>query len=246
MTKHTYFISDLHLQASEPHITGLFEQFLRDYAADADAIYILGDLFEAWLGDDDLNEFNASILKKIRQCVDSGTPVFVMPGNRDFLMGQQFAELTGSTLLKDPTVIKLYDQSILLMHGDTLCTNDKLHQYYRAVVQNPIVKRLSMLLLPLSIRRRLGKGLRKMSKRHISRTSPPNMDVINNSVIAKFKAHPAEILIHGHTHRPLIETLYLNQQARTRYVLSAWHDEGSTLRISLGGKSLIAHYIIIK
>jgi len=232
MTQHTYFISDLHLQASEPKITALFEQFLRDYSADADAIYILGDLFEAWLGDDDLNEFNTSILKKIRQCVDNGTPVFVMPGNRDFLMGQKFAEITGSTVLKDPTVIKLYDQSILLMHGDTLCTNDKLHQIYRAVVQNPAVKRLCMLLLPLSIRRRLGKGLRNMSKRHISRTSAPNMDVINNSVIAKFQAHPATILIHGHTHRPLIETLYLNKQPRTRYVLSAWHDEGSALRIS--------------
>ena len=232
MIKPTYFISDLHLQASEPKITALFEYFLQDFAADADAIYILGDLFEAWLGDDDLNEFNTHILKKIRQCVDNGTSVFVMPGNRDFLMGQQFAEITGCTVLKDPTVIQLYNQSILLMHGDTLCTNDKLHQIYRAVVQNPLVKRLSMLLLPLSIRRRLGKGLRNMSKRHISRTSAPNMDVINNSVIAKFQALPATNLIHGHTHRPLIETLYLNEQPRTRYVLGAWHDEGSTLRFT--------------
>lgn len=232
MSKYTYFISDLHLQASAAQITHLFDQFLHEHASNADAIYILGDLFEAWLGDDDLDDFNHSIIKKIRHCVDNGTPVFFMPGNRDFLIGQRFAQLTGCTLLADPTVITLYHNNILLMHGDTLCTNDKLHQLYRCVVQNSVVKRLCLLLMPLSIRRRVAKYLRKMSKKHISKQSAPNMDVINQSVIAQFQQHPASMLIHGHTHRPMIETLFDNHQALTRYVLSAWHDYGSALRIS--------------
>ncbi|MDQ2995235.1 MAG: UDP-2,3-diacylglucosamine diphosphatase, partial [Pseudomonadota bacterium] len=210
----------------------LFDRFLNTDAPTADAVYILGDLFEAWIGDDDLNDFNLSIITKIRRCVDNGTPVFVMPGNRDFLMGDRFATLTGCTLLSDPYILKLYDKNILLMHGDTLCTHDKLHQYYRRVVQNPFIKRLSMILLPLTIRKRLGKGLRKLSKRHISRQSANTLDVINSSVLKKFQEFPAEILIHGHTHRPMIETTYIDLQPRIRYVLSAWHDSGTAIRIN--------------
>lgn len=236
MKRFTLFISDLHLQQIDEQITALFDTFLRDYAPKADAVYILGDLFEAWLGDDDLNDFNMSIINKIRQLVDSGIPVFVMPGNRDFLLGNRFAKLTSSTLLTDPTVINLYNKPILLMHGDTLCTHDRLHQNYRRIVQNPTIKRLSMVLLPLCIRRRIGGWLRKQSKRHTSRQTAPNMDVINASVIRQFQNHPAPILLHGHTHRPLIETLYINDQPHSRYVLGAWHERGSAICIDVDHK----------
>lgn len=238
MTPHTLFISDLHLQASEPHITALFEAFLKQHAPHAEAVYMLGDLFEVWIGDDEDSEFSLKIRTLLLDCVKHGTPVFILPGNRDFLLGPLFAKETGCTILRDPTTLSLYDQNIVLLHGDTLCTHDRLHQFYRRVVQNRFFNSILTRLLPLSARRKVGQLLRKLSKRHTQRQTPINMDVINSSVSTQFKQSGASTMIHGHTHRPMIETTYLDQRPCTRYVLGSWHEKGNVLNLSKDGIKL--------
>jgi UDP-2,3-diacylglucosamine hydrolase len=231
MTTHTLFISDLHLQATEPYIVTLFAQFLKEHATQAEALYILGDLFEVWPGDDEDSEFSQNIRGLLKDCVNSGTPVYILPGNRDFLLGPRFAKDTGCTILRDPTVIQLYGQSILLLHGDTLCTHDRLHQYYRRIIQNPTFNRIATHILPLSVRHKIGQFLRKLSKRHTKRQRPIYMDVINESVAQQFQQSGAPMMIHGHTHRPMIETTYLNQRPSIRYVLGSWHEKGNALSV---------------
>lgn len=235
MTPHTLFISDLHLQASEPHITALFEAFLEQHAPHADAVYILGDLFEVWIGDDEDSEFSLKIRALLRNCVNQGTPVFILPGNRDFLLGSLFAKETGCTLLHDPTTLQLYEQNMVLLHGDILCTHDRLHQYYRRIVQNRVFNSILTRFLPLSARRKIGQLLRKLSKRHTQRQMPINMDVINSSVSAQFQQSGAATMIHGHTHRPMIETTYLDNRPCTRFVLGSWHEKGNILSVSREG-----------
>ncbi len=231
MTSHTLFISDLHLQASEPSITSLFETFLKKYVPQADALYILGDLFEVWVGDDEDSTFSQHIRALLLEYVAQGTPIFILPGNRDFLLGRRFAKETGCTILRDPTTIALYDQSILLLHGDTLCTHDRLHQFYRSIVQNRVFNYIASRIIPLSVRRKLGQLLRKLSKHHTQRQSPINMDVINASVTAMFEKANVSTMIHGHTHRPMVETTYLNDRPCSRYVLGSWHEKGSALSV---------------
>lgn len=235
MTTHTLFISDLHLQESEPHIVALFAQFLKQHAPQAEALYILGDFFEVWLGDDDNTPFSLKIRAMLKDCVAQGTPVYMMPGNRDFLLGPRFAKDTGCTILRDPTTIQLYGQSILLLHGDTLCTHDRLHQYYRRIIQHPIINRLGTHILPLSLRQKIGQGLRKLSKRRTQNLAPNTMDVIKESVAQQFQKSDTSIMIHGHTHRQKTETTTRGNQIYTRHVLGSWHERGSALIISNNG-----------
>ncbi|MBX9586498.1 MAG: UDP-2,3-diacylglucosamine diphosphatase [Gammaproteobacteria bacterium] len=235
MKPQTLFISDLHLQETEPHIVTLFEQFLNQYAPQAETLYILGDLFEVWPGDDENTPFAQKIKTLIKTCVSNGTPVKILPGNRDFLLGPRFAQETGCTVLKDPTVIQLYNEAILLLHGDTLCTQDRLHQIYRSIVQNPLFNRFATTVLPLSFRKKMGGLLRKFSKKHTKKLNPTAMDVIKESVSLAFKNHNTRIMIHGHTHRQKTDVTNENNKIFTRYVLNAWHETGSALSIDANG-----------
>lgn len=232
---HTLFISDLHLQESEPRIVALFSEFLKQHAPEAEALYILGDFFEAWPGDDENTPFSQKIRALLKDCVNQGTPVYMMPGNRDFLLGPRFAKDTGCTILRDPSVIQLYGQPILLLHGDTLCTQDKLHQYYRRFIQNPLLNRIGTKILPLSVRHKIGRLLRKISKKRTQNLNATIMDVIPETVSKAFKNSGARIMIHGHTHTQKIENSQTENQSYTRYVLGSWHEKGCALKIEQTG-----------
>lgn len=226
---HTLFISDLHLEEEKPLITSCFFNFMKYQAPKADAIYILGDFFEAWIGDDNQSVFNRQIIEALRKLIEKGPPIYFMRGNRDFLIGKKFAAAANTILLKDPTVILLYDKSILLMHGDSLCTLDHKHQIYRRNVTKPWIEKL-MLSLPLSLRRKLAKGIRKKSRNHSRYLSFEAQDVTNEEVKRVIQRYNVELLIHGHTHRPAIHNLTVDQKPVQRIVLGAWHKSGSVLR----------------
>lgn len=221
----TLFISDLHLQADEPQIAEIFLRFLETEARQARELYILGDLFEAWIGDDDLSPFNRKIIQALRQATESGLPIYFMRGNRDFLIGKRFAKQTGVKLLNDPTVIDLYGVPTLLMHGDSLCTLDEKHQKWRQATLNPTYQKLALLLLPLAVRRKIGRWLRKKSGMHQKNLAESITDVNPETVIQVMQTYQATQLIHGHTHRPAIHSLPAGQ----RIVLGAWHAAGNAL-----------------
>lgn len=221
----TLFISDLHLEADQPRIPSLFLQFLNERAREIDALYILGDLFEAWIGDDDQSAFNLQIIQALKAVTQVGIPVYFMRGNRDFLVGHRFASQAGVTLLKDPTVIDLYGIRTLLMHGDSLCTLDKKHQRVRRFTSNRFCCWLGTRLLSLSLRRRLGGLWRKKSQQHHQYLEDNVMDVHPDAVTRTMRAYHATRLIHGHTHRPGIHAVAQGE----RIVLGAWHDTGNVL-----------------
>ena len=229
MKPHTLFISDLHLEEETPSITTRFFHFMEDQAPKADAIYILGDFFEAWIGDDNQSVFNRQIVEALRTLTEKGPSIYFMRGNRDFLVSKKFATAANIILLEDPTVISLYDKSILLMHGDSLCTLDRKHQIYRRNVAKPWVEKL-MLSLPLLLRRKLAKGLRKKSHNHNRYLSFEIQDVTPDEVKRVMQRHNVELLIHGHTHRPAIHDLTVDQKPVQRIVLGAWYKNGSVLR----------------
>lgn len=226
--KATLFISDLHLQPDEPGITALFHTFLQDPALEAEAIYILGDLFETWIGDDDLNLYNCDIMQALKKVTQAGVKIFFMHGNRDFLIGKKFSEATGVQLLPEPFIINLYGQPTLLLHGDSLCTQDPLHQRWRKMTRHRIFQHLST-YLPLSWRRKIGQWLRNQSRRHLKQLSDERMDVNEQEVIRQMQIHQVNRIIHGHTHRQAIHHLSCNHQPAQRIVLSAWHETGSAL-----------------
>jgi UDP-2,3-diacylglucosamine hydrolase len=219
-----FFISDLHLCEAEPQITRIFLNFLQHQARQAEALYILGDLFEAWVGDDDLSPFNLAIIQALRETTDSGLPVYFMRGNRDFLIGKIFAQKTGVRLLADTAVIDLYGVSTLLLHGDSLCTLDKKHQRTRLITLNPLCQWLA-LRLPLSWRKRIGAWMRGKSRQHHRHIADYIMDVDPQTVTGIMQSHGTPRLIHGHTHRPAIHPLPDGE----RIVLGAWHESGSVL-----------------
>lgn len=227
--KHTLFISDLHLQASQPDLVDIFRRFMQSQAIDAEAIYILGDLFEMWVGDDDHTEFNRSIQLIFKTFTSTtGIPVYLMHGNRDFLLGQDFARNTGCEFIADPTVIQLYGKSILLKHGDDLCTDDKGHARFRGATRHPIIQKI-FLSLPLFFRRYLARKIRQISEKNNQNKSMAIMDVNADAVERVMQAMQVTLFIHGHTHRPAIHTLQVSGQAAQRIVLAAWHGEGSAL-----------------
>lgn len=224
----TLFISDLHLQAGQPQLTKLFLNFLKTQANRADTLYILGDFFEFWVGDDDADDFNKEIKSNLKWLSQQGVQVFFMPGNRDFLVGKHFAQETGCKLLLDPTVIDLYGTPTLLMHGDSLCTQDIKHQQFRRVSQHKITKKL-FLMIPLSIRKFIANKIRNASKKNTYHLTAVQMDVWPETVAQVMLQHNVKQLIHGHTHRPGIHHFSLTQQNATRIVLGAWHDVGNAL-----------------
>jgi len=228
MSNYTIFISDLHLEPARPDITELFFAFLKNQAAHADALYILGDFFEVWIGDDDVSEFNKSIKQALKNLSDQGIPVFFMRGNRDFLIGKKFAQETGCQLIPDPTLINLYGKPTLLTHGDALCTLDIKHLQFRKYAHNPNYYRF-FLMLPLWLRTWIARKIRNKSQRHTRTISYEVMDVTDSEVIRIMELYQTQQLIHGHTHKPAIHPISVNSHPASRIVLGSWHEHGNAL-----------------
>ncbi|HJW46010.1 MAG TPA: UDP-2,3-diacylglucosamine diphosphatase [Lysobacter sp.] len=240
----TLFISDLHLDAERPQVTELFGHFLREEARNADALYVLGDLFEAWVGDDDPSETGAYVARELRAVRDAGVPVYFIRGNRDFLLGDAYARAAGMAILPDPAVVVLYGQPTLLMHGDTLCTGDVAYQQFRAQVRNPAWQQ-QFLSQPLAARLAFAQQARAASKEHQAGLQDQGAmetitDVSPETVATSLTRFGIRRLIHGHTHRPAIHDLDVDGHAHQRIVLGDWYDQGSVLRVSSGGVQLEA------
>lgn len=236
----TLLISDLHLDDSRPHITSLFEQFLAgDDVRRADALYILGDLVEAWVGDDDDAELPQRIARATRTVRNAGVPVYFMAGNRDFLLGEAFAERAGFTLLEDGVVHDFYGTPTLLMHGDVLCTDDVAYQAVRRSVRTPEWQ-AQVLAMPLEARRALAAKARAESRAHTSSTQETIMDVNADAVSQTMRHAGVTHLIHGHTHRPAIHHFQLDGQTAERIVLGDWYEQGSVLAVSAESSDLRA------
>jgi len=235
----TLFISDLHLEADRPEIGEQFLDFLDQEAADADALYILGDFFEYWVGDDDPDEYYASIKRSLRAFTDSGVSVFFMHGNRDFMIGEQFAAETGVTILPDPYPTELYGKSVLLSHGDALCTDDAEYQQMRAMTRNPEWQAM-MLEKPLEERIAIAKQARAQSQERNKTLSESIMDVNPDAVRQIIAEYDVEILLHGHTHRPAIHGVDVDDRFAKRIVLGDWYDQGSVVRWDEDGLELSA------
>jgi UDP-2,3-diacylglucosamine hydrolase len=231
------FVSDLHLDPARPAATACFLRFLEGAARDGDGLYILGDLFEAWLGDDAADDHAATVLVALRRYADTGRHLGFLRGNRDFLVGAGFAAATGAVLLADESVVPVAGERTLLMHGDTLCTDDLAYQRFRTVVRRPGVAR-AFLALPASARRRLAGWLRARSSAANATKPAAIMDVNPAAVAACMARHGVGLLIHGHTHRPAIHRPASGQAGGTRIVLGAWHEAGSVLRFGTAGPEL--------
>lgn len=250
----TYFISDLHLSAERPETTKLFLKFLQQQAILADALYIMGDFFEAWIGEDIADSHDLTILNALQRYQQTTQkPFYFMPGNRDFLINERLIMKFGGIFLKDPTMIQLYGKPVLLMHGDSLCTDDKPYQYYRRFVQHPLIQK-AFLLLPAFLRRRIANALRKKTfSKHKTRDKTPNYWDVSEKSVAKrvFDAfreyegqkgqgqgeggrreYDARILIHGHTHKPGIHNTLLNDIPVKRVVLGDWDRDATILAFS--------------
>jgi UDP-2,3-diacylglucosamine hydrolase len=217
----TLFISDLHLEESRPDITGAFLRFLETRAMGVERLYILGDFFEAWIGDDERTPLQEQVAAALRDVRDSGTEIFLMHGNRDFLIGQDYCERAGATLLGDPTVIDLYGTPALLMHGDSLCTADVEYQKFRASMRNPQMQKM-LLARPLADRQQMARQLRQMSMAKNQGKAEDIMDVTPEEVVKELEHHGVQLMIHGHTHRPAIHELEANGEQARRIVLGDW------------------------
>jgi len=235
----TLFIADLHLQTEEPAITAGFLRFFRGEAKSAAALYILGDLFEAWIGDDDPQPLHAEIAAALNQLHQQGVPCFFIHGNRDFLLGRRFARDSLMTLLPEKKVLELYGRRVLILHGDTLCTDDVAYQNFRKKVHNPLIQKL-FLMLPLKWRLAIAARMRANSKASNQGKSLDIMDVNPQAVISEMQTSGVEWMIHGHTHRPAIHEVALQNKTGHRVVLGAWHEEGSMVKGTADNVELIS------
>ncbi len=234
----TLFIADLHLDDERPEITALFERYLAsEEARQADAVYILGDLVEAWIGDDDDAELPGRIARATSALRAAGVPVYFMVGNRDFMLGKSFADRAGMTLLDDGTVHDLYGTPTLLMHGDLLCTDDVAYQAVRRQVRTPEWQ-AQIMTMPLEARRAFAARARSDSKAHTRSTDETIMDVNQGAVEETMRAAGVKRLIHGHTHRPAIHDFPIDNVAAQRIVLGDWYEHGSVLRVTPAGVEL--------
>jgi UDP-2,3-diacylglucosamine hydrolase len=219
----TLFISDLHLHAAEPAAVQAFYDFLNERALGAKALYILGDFFDAWIGDDDDEPLGHEVAAKLRELANNGVDIYLMPGNRDFVLGDVFAARAGATMLTDPTVIDLYGQTTVLLHGDSLCTRDQAYMALRAQLRSPEWQ-AQALAQPLQVRRAMAEQLRAKSKTMNSSKPEDIMDVTPEAVIELLRENNASLMIHGHTHRPERHPLTVDKQPAERIVLGDWHD----------------------
>ena len=233
------FVSDLHLSEERAEANERFFSFIEDAASRAAALYILGDLFEYWIGDDDLAEpFPAVIAGFLRRLSSSGVPVHLMHGNRDFLITQTFARAAGASLLADPAILDAGGMKTLLMHGDTLCTDDADYQDWRRTARSEQWQR-DFLAKPLTARRAHILDLREKSKRAIRAKPAAIMDVNAAAVRKAFQAHRVTRLVHGHTHRPGHHVLEVDGRRCERWVLPDWYGPGGYLEIGIGEPRLV-------
>ncbi|MDD1507366.1 UDP-2,3-diacylglucosamine diphosphatase [Pseudomonas sp. CNPSo 3701] len=227
-------ISDLHLEEERPDITRAFLHFLDTRARQAEALYILGDFFEVWIGDDAMTPFQRGIAEALRRLSDSGTRVYLMHGNRDFLLGKAFCREAGCTLLGDPHMVTLDGEKVLLMHGDSLCTLDVGYQKMRRLLRNP----LSLFILrnlPLTTRHKLARKLRSESRSQTRMKASDIVDVTPEEVQRVMAQYGVQTLIHGHTHRPAVHELQVDGQPARRIVLGDWDKQGWALQIDENG-----------
>src|SRR5450830_471036 len=231
------FISDLHLCHTRPAITALFVEFLQYAAINATSLYILGDLFEYWAGDDDIDDTHHQQVIDAIKLLAGKTPVYFIHGNRDFLIGDSFANAANITLLADPTMLEAYGKRLLISHGDALCTDDLAYQTFRIQVRNPEWQQ-QFLAQPLSSRKSQIEALRMRSETEKSQKSKAIMDVNEGAVKALFKAYDyPDVLIHGHTHRPAKHLLEIDGRNCERWVLGDWYEQGSCLKLDDSGCS---------
>ena len=233
----TLFISDLHLEAARPEIGEQFLAFLAGPAREAEALYILGDLFEAWIGDDDPSPYYADMKQAIREVSDAGVPVYFMHGNRDFMIGERFAEEAGVTLLPDPCPVELYGEKVLLSHGDYLCTDDVEYQKVRAMTRNP---EWQAMMMSKSIEERIAvaRQARDQSMARNASLAEEIMDVNDDAVEEAIREHGVDILLHGHTHRPAVHPLHVDERPVHRIVLGDWYEQGSMVEWDEDGPRL--------
>ena len=227
----TYFIADLHLAPDRPDISNCFINFLNTDAKQAQVLYILGDLFESWIGDDDDTPFTASIAAALLQLSQQGTEIFYIHGNRDFLLGKKYAKKSGMRLLTEIELIDLYGQPTVIMHGDTLCTRDIAYQAFRRKSRSWWWQAL-IKCLPLSVRRKKAADYRQQSAAATATKAQDIMDVTPEEVESCLAQHHSLLLIHGHTHRPKVHQLTVNGQDATRIVLGDWYQQGAWLKVT--------------
>jgi UDP-2,3-diacylglucosamine hydrolase len=235
----TLFISDLHLHANRPAATDAFIGFLENDARGADALYILGDLYEIWFGDDQADAHDRRVTAALAEFTRTGVPCFFLRGNRDYMIGTEWAADAGVTLLPGPTLIYVGGESVLVSHGDELCTDDVSYQRYRNYAQNPAVQRRAM-LLPAFLRHWIGNRIRNRSianAKH-NRKRPEITDVNEQAVMHALRSYAVLNLLHGHTHRPAIHELDLDGESARRIVLGDWYEQASILSWDESGPQL--------
>lgn len=225
----TLFISDLHLDVTRPDILKLFQSFLKDISPDRhDALYVLGDLFELWIGDDHSDPASDAVIGALEACNRRGTPVFLLRGNRDFLLGEGFANASGCQILDDPVVVSVQNTDTLLTHGDSLCTGDADYQAFRDMVRDPAWQN-NFLARPIEDRRTIASHMRNLSLEEVRKKPPHIMDVNETTVTDLLRDKGVQNMIHGHTHRPGVHEFTLDGQIARRYVLGDWYNSGSVL-----------------
>lgn len=234
----TLFIADLHLSNEEPAITAGFLHFLQHQAVHAEALYILGDLFEAWIGDDDPNPLHAQVAGALKALSASGTPCYFIHGNRDFLLGKRYARAAGMKLLPEVRVLELHGHRLVILHGDTLCTDDHNYQRFRRRVHHRWLQQL-FLALPLRLRLAIARRMRADSQRANTGKPAAVMDVNLSAVRQMITSCRAQWMIHGHTHRPAVHSVVTRTGESQRVVLGAWHQQGSLIRVDARGVELV-------
>ena len=233
------FISDLHLDANSEGITQGFKSFLRQPVSLSEKLFILGDLFEVWLGDDDITPFNSELIQVLSEIK---IPKYIMHGNRDFLLGQAFCDQSGLELLPDPTVIEYAGEPILLMHGDSLCTRDEEYIRARNRLRQPVVQE-ELLAKPLNERAAIARDARNQSKEHTHDTAADIMDVTSDEVTRVMAENDVHLLIHGHTHRPGVHDLLIEGSHARRIVLGDWGESGWYLKLDGKSQDLVSFEI---
>jgi UDP-2,3-diacylglucosamine hydrolase len=208
----------------------LFINYVQQHGPQADALYLLGDLFEVWLGDQTSLPDYSDVIKCLAT-VAKTTPIFAIRGNRDFTLGKRFAKASGTQLLSDPYTIDLYGRKTLISHGDLLCTDDVDYQRYRKIANNPLIKWLALTLIPAGKKRDIAKNMRAASKKAQAEKQSDIMDVNHDAVIDWFREHDVQQIIHGHTHRPKQHHYEIDGVAKQRWVLGDWYSQGSVLRV---------------
>lgn len=234
----TYFIADLHLSENRPDISACFLRFLESDAIEAEKLYILGDLFEAWVGDDDDSPFLKTIADALTKLSQSGTIIYYIHGNRDFLIGKRYAKQASMQLLPEVDTIDLYGRHVVIMHGDTLCTRDVDYQVFRKKSRSWWWQ-AAIKSLPLFIRKKIAADYRKKSATATATKSQEIMDVTESEVIVCLQKYQSQLLIHGHTHRPAIHEISANGESAKRIVLGDWYEQGAWLKVTANSIELL-------